>query len=165
MSAMPSPIDPHRLNWAELEATAPAVIAALRALTLAVDASGLDKALTELLKVRVSQLNGCAFCVQFHLNLARKLGVPAAKLELLAAWRHAGVHSPAEQAALAWAEALTLSASGVADDAAYAALAAHFEPSEVVFLTTAIAGINAWNRLAGGLRLPPPMPVAEPPRA
>jgi AhpD family alkylhydroperoxidase len=152
--------DSHRLTWAGLEATAPAVIAALRSLTQAVDASGLDKALTELLKVRVSQLNGCAFCVQFHLNMARKLGVPAAKLDLLAVWQHAGVHSPAEQAALAWAEALTLSASGQSDETAHAGLAAHFTSSEVVFLTSAIAAINAWNRLAGGLRLPPPLPAA-----
>ena len=93
---MSSPSTPGiHLSWAELEQTAPAVVAALRQINQAVDASGLPKPLTELLKLRVSQLNGCACCVQFHFTLARQHGVPAPKLDLLAAWRHAGVHSPA----------------------------------------------------------------------
>ncbi len=74
--------------------------------------SGLDKALTELIKIRASQINGCAFCVQFHLNLARKAGVPQTKLDLVAVWRDAGVFTAREMAALAWTEALTQVTTG-----------------------------------------------------
>src|ERR1700678_2152026 len=96
-----------RMEFAEFDQKAPAARAALSALSKAVDDSGLEKALTELIKIRASQVNGCAFCVQFHLNAARKAGVSQTKLDLVAVWRDTGVFSAHERAALAWTEALT----------------------------------------------------------
>ncbi|MCY0386549.1 carboxymuconolactone decarboxylase family protein [Robbsia sp. Bb-Pol-6] len=144
-----------RVDYPEFAALAPQVHAALLALGQAVDASGLDKTLTEIVKLRVSQRNGCAFCIQFHLGVARKLGVPQAKLDLLAAWRDAGVFSRREMRALAWAECLDdLTGAGGADDV-HEALSESFTQAEIVMLTTAIASINAWNRLGVGLRFAP----------
>ena len=81
-------LKPHaRVDWTDFERAAPEVVAALRALGMAVDASGLEKTLTELIKVRASQLNGCAYCLQFHLTSARKLPIAPAKLDLVATWR------------------------------------------------------------------------------
>ena len=139
---------------------APEVQAALRAMSKAVDDAGLDKDLTELIKFRASQLNGCAFCLQFHLNLARRLGVPAAKLDLVAAWRDAGVFSPRELAALAYVEALTRLADHEVLLAAQDCLLLHFSAEEARFLTIAIATINAWNRLGVAFAFPPPVPAA-----
>lgn len=147
-----------RSDFPGFEQVAPAVVAALRLLGKAVDDSGLDKPLTELLKLRASQLNGCAFCLQFHLNLARKLGLAPAKIDLVATWREAGIFSPRERAALAWTEALTLMAQQPLADSAYAALQAEFSGPEIAFLTAAVGAINAWNRIAGALQFPPPIP-------
>lgn len=147
-----------RIDWTSFEQAAPAVLAALGALGKAVDDSGLEKALTELIKVRASQLNGCAFCLQFHLNLARRLKVGNAKLDLLPVWREVAVYSPRERAALAWTEALTLMADAPVPEGVYAALQTEFSASEIVFLSSAIGAINAWNRIAGALQFSPPIP-------
>jgi AhpD family alkylhydroperoxidase len=147
-----------RSDWPAFEQAAPSVVAALRMLGTAVDDSGLDKQLTELLKLRASQLNGCAFCLQFHLNLVRKLGLAQAKIDLVATWREAGVFSARERAALAWTEALTLMAQQHVSDTLYAELQATFTETEIVFLTTSVAAINAWNRIAGALQFSPPIP-------
>ena len=147
-----------RMELADFDKAAPEARAALSALSKAVGDSGLDKGLTELIKIRASQINGCAFCVQFHLNLARKQRVPQTKLDLVPVWREAGVFTKREMAALAWTEALTgIGPEGVADEA-YAAVKAEFEESELVFLTTAVASINAWNRIAMAYRFTPPVP-------
>lgn len=147
-----------RIEFAEFEKIAPEARAALTALSKAVGDSGLDKALTELIKIRASQINGCTFCVQFHLNLARKFGVPQTKLDLVAVWRDAGIFNAREMAALAWTEALThVTPSGVADED-FAAALKEFGESELVFLTSAIASINAWNRIAMAFRFLPPIP-------
>ncbi|MDN3919736.1 carboxymuconolactone decarboxylase family protein [Roseateles violae] len=146
-----------RIDRPEFAQLTPGVSEALQALGRAIAGSGLAKDLLELIKLRASQLNGCAYCLQFHLNVARGLSVPAAKLDLLAAWREAPVYSPRERLALAWTEALT-GAQG-ADDALYAQLLAEFGPAELAFLTAAIANINAWNRIAMGLRFAPPLPA------
>ncbi|MHB8885940.1 MAG: carboxymuconolactone decarboxylase family protein [Methylovirgula sp.] len=135
--------------------------AGLSTLSSAVGASDLDKSLAELVKLRVSQMNGCAFCLQFHLNAARKLGVASAKLDLLAAWRDAGVFSEPEMAALDWAEHLTRLAGDALPEDAFAALRVHFSETEAVFLTVAIGTINAWNRLGVGLRFQPPLPPRQ----
>jgi AhpD family alkylhydroperoxidase len=150
-----------RLTYEAFTTTAPAVHAALTALGKAVDESGLEKELTELLKLRASQLNGCAFCVQHHLNTARRLGVASEKLDLVAAWPDAGVFTPREMAALAWTEALTEMGSESASDQAYAALLRHFNAREALFLTVAIGTINQWNRIAVALRFPPPVARAR----
>lgn len=147
------------IDLPDFEREAAEVLAALGALGKAVDNSGLDKSLTELLKVRASQLNGCAFCLQYHLNYARKLRVTPAKLDLVATWRDAGVYSARERAALAWTEALTSMPSLHIADADYADVQAQFSRTELAFLTSAIAAINAWNRIAGALRFSPPIPA------
>jgi AhpD family alkylhydroperoxidase len=147
-----------RLEFQQFTRTAPAVYAALAALGKAVTDSGLDKALVELVKLRVSQINGCAFCLQFHLNIIRKLDVDPRKLDLLAAWRDAGVFSDREQAALAWAEALTDLSGHGADDVIYGQVREHFSEQELAFLSTAVASINFWNRIAVGYRFTP-LPV------
>jgi AhpD family alkylhydroperoxidase len=147
-----------RIEFEEFERTLPEARAALTALSKSVSDAGLDKALVELIKIRASQVNGCAFCVQFHLNLARKLRVPATKLDLVAVWRDAGVFDAREKAALEWAEVLTgVTPKGVSD-AAYQAVGREFTRSEVVSLTTAIAAINAWNRIAMAFEFTPPIP-------
>jgi len=147
---------PH-LSYEAFEAIAPEAKAALLALGKSVADSGFDLALTELVKLRVSQINGCAFCVQFHLNIARRMHVGAAKLDLLTVWREAGLFSAREEAALAWAEHLTAMATASVPDSAYAMLRAHFSEAEAVQLSVAIGNVTAWNRIAGGLRFPPPV--------
>lgn len=147
-----------RVTMEDFASRAPAVPAALRRLGEAVDASGLDKALTELVKLRASQINGCAYCVQFHINFLRKLEVAPEKIDLVAVWREAGIFSERETAALAWTEALTESPNHGASDEAYAALLTQFTEQEALFLTAAIGLINAWNRIGVGLRFAPPIP-------
>ena len=116
--------DHSRVTYQAFGEVAPAAYAALVALGKAVDDHGLDKSLTELVKLRVSQINGCAFCVQHHLNVARRAGVSAAKLDLVVTWTDAGLFSARECAALAWAECLTALATQGAPDDAYSALRA-----------------------------------------
>jgi len=147
-----------RLKYEDFARTAPAAHAALVALGKAVDDSGLEKDLTELIKLRASQINGCAFCIQFHLNMARKLGVPREKLDLVAAWPHAGVFTDREMAALIWTECLTEMSSNSASDAAYTTVLQHFSAIEAVFLSVAIGTINQWNRIAVALRFAPQIP-------
>ncbi len=150
-----------RMDRSRYDQTAPAVVAALRALGKAIDDSGLDKSLTELVELRASQINGCAFCVQYHLNVARGLEVASVKLDLVAAWREAGVFSARERAALAWTEALTLMSGNTVSDAVYAELQEQFSEPEIAFLTAAVGAINVWNRIAGALHFAPP-PGFEP---
>lgn len=153
---MTLPDDQPRIDWSRYDRIAPAVSAALLALGKAIDASGLDKSLTELVKLRASQINDCAYCIQYHLNAARRLGIPDTKLDSTAAWRDADVFSARERAAFAWTECLTLIAENGAPDAAYAELEKQFSESEIAFLTAAVGNINAWNRIAGALRFSPP---------
>jgi AhpD family alkylhydroperoxidase len=110
--------------------------------------------LLELIKLRASQINGCAFCVQHHILLSESLGIPVDKLNLLAVWREAPLFSPRERAALAWTEALTLLSGGVSDEV-YAEASAAFSEKELLFLTSAIASINVWNRFGAGYRWTP----------
>ena len=148
-----------RLSYEDFVKAAPTANAALLALGKAVDDSGLEKPLTEIVKVRASQINGCAFCIQFHLNMARKIGIPGEKLDLVAAWPEAGVFTEREMVALAWTEALTgIAVAAGASDAAYPALLRHFTENEALFLTVAVGTVNQWNRIAVALRFPPPLP-------
>ncbi|QRG06401.1 carboxymuconolactone decarboxylase family protein [Xanthobacter dioxanivorans] len=144
-----------RPGYKDFTARAPDVYAGLAALTKAVDASGLEKGLTELVKLRASQINGCAFCLKFHLGLARKAGVAQDKLDLLATWWEAGLFTAREKAALAYAETLTALDAEAASDEAWAALRAEFSEDEALFLTVAVATINAWNRIGIALRFAP----------
>jgi len=143
-----------RIDRPAFQRMAPAANAAMLALGKAVAESGLEPALVELVKIRASQMNGCAFCTLYHADLARAAGVEQRRLDLLPAWRDAGAFTPREQAALAWTEVLTVMQPDTA--AEYSALAAQFSPAEIAALTAGIANINAWNRIAGGLRFTPP---------
>jgi len=147
-----------RIAYETFQKTAPAAQAALLAMGKTADESGIDKAIVELAKLRVSQINNCAFCLQIHLNVSRRIGVPQEKLDLVATWPEAGIFSDKECAALAWAETLTRLADRSVPDTAYEAVRKHFSEDEVVFLSTAIATINAWNRLGAAFRFAPPIP-------
>ena len=141
----------------------PQEIAALQSLSQAVAKSGLEPEILELVKLRASQLNGCAFCLQMHATDARKLHMSEEKLQLLAAWHEAPVYSARERAALAWTESLTLIAQerhGVADDV-YAAASAVFSEAELAHLTAAVGLINVWNRFAIAYRFTPMVAAAN----
>ena len=147
-----------RITSQEFQHHAAAANSALTALSQAVTASVLDPELQQLVKVRASQINGCAFCTQLHLNEARHLGISSPKLDLLAVWREAGIFSEREKAALAWTELLTCLSENHITDADYAAVSAQFAPAELAWLSTAIALINSWNRLAAPFQYAPPIP-------
>ena len=114
--------------------------------------SGLEYSLYELVKMRASQINGCAFCLHMHSKDARAAGETEERLYLLNAWRESSLYTPRERAALAWTEALTLVAQTGAPDADYDGLKPHFSEVEIVNLTLLIGLINSWNRMAVGLR-------------
>lgn len=149
-----------RLTYEAFTKVAPQAHKALVASGTAVDEMGLDKALSELIKLRASQLNGCAFCIQYHLNVARKLGVPQTKLDLVAAWREAGIYSPREMAALDLTESLIQMTPESASDRVYEAVRRQFSEAETFALIIAISTINQWNRIAVALRFAPPIPTA-----
>ena len=146
-----------RLEFTEFIKIAPDARAALSALSKAVDDSGLEKQLVELIKIRASQINGCAFCVQFHLIAARKAEVPQTKLDLVAVWRDAGVFTTREMVALRWTELVTNVTPAGISDVDYEAAGNEFDQEELVFLTAAIASINAWNRIAITFKFSPPV--------
>jgi AhpD family alkylhydroperoxidase len=120
-----------------------------------VSGSGLEKSLMGLVKVRASQINGCAFCIHMHSKDAREHGETEERLYLLSAWREAPCFSERERAALAWTEALTLLSETHAPDADYEAMKAQFTEEEQVKLTLLIATINSWNRIVVGFRTVP----------
>ncbi|MDQ2832549.1 MAG: carboxymuconolactone decarboxylase family protein [Acidobacteriota bacterium] len=147
-----------RMELEQFSTLAPGVRSALQAINKAVVEQGLEKALTELIKLRASQINGCAFCLQFHLALAREAKISEIKLDLLAAWRESGVFTSREVAALAWTEALTcVTPAGVSDEI-YAHVRKEFSEGELALLTSSVVVINAWNRIAIAFRFTPPVP-------
>ena len=147
-----------RIDYQVFQQIIPEMGTGMAAISHALRKSGLEPQLVELLKIRISQLNGCAFCIQYHLNDARKINVSAAKLDLLAAWREAGIYTDRETAALDWAEHITLISNHHIDDEAYTRVTKQFTDREIAFLTTAIGQINFWNRVAAPLRFTPPVP-------
>jgi uncharacterized peroxidase-related enzyme len=112
----------------------------------------LGKEFLELIFLRVSQINGCAYCMDMHAGALRKAGVEPRRLDTLAGWRESRFFSAREGAALAWAEALAHLPAGAPGEATYQALTEHFDEHEIAELTMAIALINAWNRLGVGLQ-------------
>ena len=130
----------------------PEALAAMAGLERHVRASGLEKPLLELVKMRASQINGCAYCLDMHTKDASAMGETDQRLHLAALWRESPVYSPRERAALAWTEALTLLPETGAPDDVYQEIADVFTPEEQVALTIAITTINTWNRLAVGFR-------------
>ncbi|WP_306005161.1 carboxymuconolactone decarboxylase family protein [Aquicoccus porphyridii] len=143
-----------RLNYYQ---ASPKAVKAMLALEAETHALSIPLALRELVKMRVSQINGCAFCLNMHAPEARGAGVSQQKLDVLAAWRESPAFDARERAALGWAEALTRIEATGAPDADYAALTNAFTPQECVDLTLVINAINAWNRFAVGFRAPHPL--------
>lgn len=138
----------------DYRAAMPEAAEAMVGLQKVVDNSGLEPKLLELVKLRASQINGCAYCLERHSKDATAIGEDPQRLHVLAAWREAPFYSARERAALAWCEELTLLSSTGASDAVYQVLATQFSQREQVSLTTAIVAINGWNRFAVGFRSP-----------
>ena len=130
----------------------PDALKALIALDVAVGKLGLEPALLDLVKLRASQINGCAFCVDLHASDLRKKGESERRVYAVTVWRETPFFTPRERAALAWTEAITCVADTHAPDADYDALRAEFSEAERVNLTLAIGLINSWNRLSIGFR-------------
>lgn len=139
-------------------AAAPALMKSWLDYSQALLAGGLEESLMELVKIRASQINGCAFCLHMHTAAARKAGETEERLYLLDAWRESPLYSERERAALAWTEALTLVAQTRAPDDVYAAVQAQFSEQEQVLLTLLVSAINAWNRIQVGFRAVHPVP-------
>lgn len=116
---------------------------------------GLPETLIELLKIRVSQINGCAFCLVLHLGKARHLGVTEDRIHMLSVWRDVPIYTPEERAALAWAEALTLLPDREVPDVVYDQARQHFTVEQIADLSLEIVQINGWNRLMIASRTPP----------
>lgn len=131
----------------------PEVYAAFVQASKALERSELDLSLIELVYLRVSQINGCAFCLEMHSKALRKQGVEQVKLDALAGWRVSQQFSDRERAALAWAEDVTDIARTRAEDAVYEPLLAYFSAIEISELTFAISLMNAFNRLAVSMRM------------
>jgi AhpD family alkylhydroperoxidase len=149
-----------RSEYEDFKQIAPDVYDVVLALGQLATKAGLDKQLVELVKLRASQINGCAFCVQHHVLLSERIGVPVDKLHLVAVWREAPIFSARERAALAWAEALTLLPEGVSEEV-YTDAAREFSQTELMYLTSAVASINVWNRFGAAFRwTPESRPVA-----
>lgn len=138
-----------RLPYQQLSAAA---LAGLRQCKQALADSPLGLPLLELVYLRISQLNGCSYCLGLHASALRERGEPQARLDALAGWHASSLFSPRERAALQWAEALTALPDTHAADADYQPLAAHFSAQEVSDLSCAIALMNAFNRLAVAMR-------------
>jgi AhpD family alkylhydroperoxidase len=147
-----------RIDWKAFKEAVPEVLTGMAAINHAYKNSGIERDLLELIKVRASQINGCAYCVQYHLNETRKLDLAPEKLDLVATWREAGIFSQREMAALEWTERVTLLAQHHVDDDAYSRALSQFSEKELAILTTAISQINFWNRLAAPFRFTPPIP-------
>ena len=144
-----------RKEYSDFQALAPDAYEAVSTLGRIAAKAGIDQQLLELIKLRASQINGCAFCVQYHILQAERLGVPIDKLNLVVVWREAPQFSARERAALDWTEALTLLTGGVSDEV-YEQARAEFSDKELTYLTSAIASINVWNRFGVAYRWTPP---------
>lgn len=132
----------------------PDLYAALLALNTSIAASDADARIVNLIKIRVSQINGCAFCVGMHIKEALDDGIEESLLHRLSVWRESSGFSERERAALDWAETLTLLAgSGVPDDA-YQAARSQFSEQELSALTIAVGTMNLWNRIGVGAQMP-----------
>jgi len=141
-----------RIHYAE---HAPGIYDAMDALDRYLASSSLDAGLLHLVRLRASQINGCAYCIDMHWKDSRALGADERRLYSLDAWRECPWYSARERAALEWTEAVTRIADGHAPDAIFAGLADHFSAPEIADLTCAVATINAWNRLSIAARLTP----------
>jgi AhpD family alkylhydroperoxidase len=137
------------------EKLSPGALQAMYALERHLRASGLGEELLDLVKMRASQINGCAYCIDMHSKDARARGETEQRLYELDAWRETPFYTPRERAALAWTESLTLVAETHVPDEVYEEVRKEFSEAELVDLTYAVVAINAWNRLAISMRAVP----------
>jgi AhpD family alkylhydroperoxidase len=147
---MTTRLDPYKV--------APAAIKPLMGLEAYIKECGLEHSLIHLVKVRASQINGCALCLDMHTAEARKDGESEIRLYMLSGWHESTRFSPRERAALAWTESLTLISQTHAPDDVYEELLKHFTEQEAANLTLAIGAINVWNRIAISFRM---LPLSE----
>jgi AhpD family alkylhydroperoxidase len=131
---------------------APDLMKAVLALSEASKASSVETTIKELVKIRASQINGCAFCIEMHAREARALGETEERIYLLSGWRESPLYSVRERAALAWTESLTMVAETHAPDDVYEEARRQFSDQELTELTVAIGLINLWNRVQVGFR-------------
>lgn len=139
----------------ELSKVAPGAMKAMYGLEEYLKKCDLEPSLLELIKLRASQINGCAYCIDMHTKDARAAGESEQRLYLLNAWRESPFYSERERAALAWTEAITLITDGHVPDSVYERAREQFSEQELVNLTMAIVAINGWNRLAISFRAVP----------
>ena len=153
-----------RIDYAKVS---PGALNAMYGLEKHLIKSGLEHSLRELVKMRASQINGCAYCIDMHSKDARAAGETEQRLYGLSAWRETPFYTDRERAALAWTEALTLIAETHVPDELYEQARQHFSEQELVDLTLAVVAINGWNRIAISFRLEPgtyqPAPSRKPP--
>ena len=142
-----------RLNAFQI---APEAYKAMLVLQDYVNNSTLEHSLMELVKIRASQINRCAYCLHMHVLDARKAGETEARINLLNAWEESELYTPRERAALRWTEELTRASERSPSDAAYEELREHFNEKDSVDLSFAIGAINTWNRINVGFRTPHP---------
>jgi AhpD family alkylhydroperoxidase len=138
-----------RIDWYK---TSPDGYNAMKGLEKFVEQSKLEPKLKELIKIRASQINACAYCLDMHTKDARAIGESEQRIHVLAAWREASIYSPRERAALAWCEAITLLPETGAPDDVYSEIERLFDQEDIVALTFAVVTINSWNRLIVGFR-------------
>ncbi|MCK9291312.1 MAG: carboxymuconolactone decarboxylase family protein [Bacteroidales bacterium] len=140
-----------RLNYAGVS---PEALRAMLHLEKYMAGSGLERPLYELIKIRASQINGCAYCLDMHTKDARHAGETEQRIYALNAWRDTPFYTDRERAALEWTEALTLISQNRVEDQLYEAVSKHFNEKELVAITMAVIAINGWNRLAISFRTP-----------
>ena len=133
----------------------PGAMRAMQGLEVYVHESGLEKTLLELVKIRASQINGCAYCLDMHTKDARAAGETEQRIYTLSAWRETPFFNDRERAALLWAETLTTLSQNDVPDEIFEEVHQHFSDEELVNLSMAIVAINGWNRLAVGFRSVP----------
>lgn len=141
-----------RMNFFQ---AAPEGTKAMLGVEASIEKSGLEQSLIELVRLRPSQINGCAYCIQLHVRDAVKNGESHERLHLLDAWRESRLFTDRERAALAWTESLTRVASTHAPDEDYDRLKGQFDETEIAYLTLLIGAINVWNRIQIGFRAAP----------
>lgn len=127
---------------------APGAMLPLQELNIYIKQCGLPSNLIDLIKIRVSQLNGCAYCLELHTKEARKQGESEQRIYLLSAWREASFYTEHEQAALEWAEALTFISKNLVTDKLYQRMRQLFQDKELTDLSALIGLVNSWNRFA-----------------
>ncbi len=131
----------------------PELMKAMVAFGSTIEGSGLEPLLIELVKIRASQINGCAYCIHMHTRDARAKGESEERIYLLNAWRESPLYTDRERAALSWTEAVTLVSQTHIPDSVFEEVRQHFAEDELVKLTLLVTTINAWNRIAIGFRL------------